>query len=61
MAIDLTSELTKYNGLKSHLNHELEIVGYAYGGIGPFNSPFNIAIECMDCGEVIIDANRDGE
>ena len=57
MAIDLTSELTKYNGLKSHLNHELEIVGYSYDD----NGPLNIAIECMDCGEVIIDANRNVE
>jgi len=54
MAIDLRSQKTIYEDLLPHLGHELEIVHY-----GPDqNRPDNIAIECLTCGEVLLDADN---
>lgn len=39
-----------YDRIKSHLGHRVEIASYANGE--------NIAIECMECMEVIIDENN---
>ena len=45
-----------YEDLKAHIGHELECVGY-----GPEDDPENVAIECIDCGVVVIDFNRDSD
>lgn len=38
----------------NHVGHMIEVASY-----GPDNDPVNIAVECMDCGEVIVDADID--
>tara|TARA_Y100000034_G_scaffold136208_1_gene211536 strand:- start:15582 stop:16034 length:453 start_codon:yes stop_codon:yes gene_type:complete len=43
-----------YNDLRPHIGHELECVGYR--GENDDN-PVNIAIECITCGCVLLDAN----
>lgn len=40
-----------YEKIKSHIGHRIECVQYA--------NYQNVSIECMDCNEVIIDANKD--
>lgn len=40
-----------WNKLKAHIRHDVDIVCY-----GDRNNPDNIALECNDCGEVILDA-----
>ena len=37
--------------LKEHRGHNVQIVSY-----GDFDDPDNIALECEDCGAVILDA-----
>ena len=40
-----------WNLLKDHIGHDVYIVYY-----GDPDDPANIALECNDCGEVILDA-----
>jgi hypothetical protein len=46
--------VSRYSELKAHVGHDLECVGYG----DPVN-PENVAVECLDCGEVIIDFDYD--
>lgn len=41
-----------FSGLLEHVGHELECVTYG-------DPPENVAIECLDCGCVVVDFNRD--
>lgn len=49
MGIDLNNG---YEDLLRHVGHKVVCVGYGAGEITPFD---NVAIECEDCGEVLID------
>ena len=40
-----------WNLLKDHIGHDVEIVCY-----GDIDNPHDICLECVDCGEVILDA-----
>lgn len=40
-----------YEGLLEHVGHDVEIVEYGDGN--------NIAVECMDCCEVIVDFDKE--
>jgi len=42
--------MTTYDKIAQHVGHDVEIVSYADGE--------NVAIECLDCGEIIFDADR---
>jgi hypothetical protein len=44
MGIDLNEG---YNELSRHVNHDIEIVFYG--------DKANVAVECLDCGEVLLD------
>ena len=46
-----------YEELKSHIGHKIECVQYG----SPGDAPENVAVECVDCCEVILDFNKDGE
>lgn len=39
-----------YKDLKRHIGHNIEVVSYA---------EVNVAVECNDCGEVLIDFNNE--
>lgn len=41
-----------YNNLKNHLGHRIELAIYGNQ---------NMAIECVDCNEVLIDYNIEGD
>ncbi len=44
-----------FSGLYEHVGHKLVCVCY-----GPFTGPpQNVAIECEDCGAVVVDFDRD--
>lgn len=43
-----------YCDLKNHVNHDIEVATYGANGYGEFA---NIAIECMECGVVLLDAD----
>lgn len=45
-----------FKKLLPHFGHKLECVTY-----GPPEKPDNVAIECTDCCEVLIDASSEGE
>jgi hypothetical protein len=49
MGLNLTNPELLYIGLREHVGHELEIVSYADG--------MNIAIECIECNCVLVDAD----
>lgn len=51
----LDGELGKhlYEVLMEHMAHEVEIAWY-----GPANDPVNMALECLTCHVVILDANK---
>jgi hypothetical protein len=49
MGLNLADPTMLYFQLREHIDHTLEVVSYA-GGV-------NIAIECIDCGCVLIDAD----
>ena len=52
----LTPNKEDFNKLLSHAGHLIEIVTY-----GDLDNPQNVAIECIDCNEVIVDMdNPDG-
>lgn len=42
-----------FEDLCAHLGHEIEIATYGQA------EPENVAIECMTCGEVLLDFDRD--
>jgi hypothetical protein len=42
-----------YEDLKRHLGHDIECVACGPGGND--QSPANVAIECITCGEVLFD------
>lgn len=42
--------------LLEHVGHALECVFY-----GPAPDPVNVAIECLDCGCVVLDIDRDDQ
>lgn len=43
--------VSNFEELSAHLGHEIEVADYGNGQ--------NIAIECMDCFEVILDFDRE--
>ncbi len=48
--------VNNFEELKRHYGHTIELVLY-----GEKDNPSNIAIECVDCNEVILDFNKDEE
>lgn len=44
-----------YEELREHIGHDLACVGY--GQLGA--APANVAIECMTCGAVLVDFDKD--
>lgn len=42
-----------YSDLRNHIGHKIECVAY-----GDPNDPENIAVECTDCNEVLMDFDR---
>ena len=57
MGIDLSENGRGYYDLKEHIGHKIVIVGYGAAYDQP-EHPVNIAIECEDCGEVLVDFNH---
>jgi hypothetical protein len=55
MGLDFSSETALYYDLRKHVGHEMECVEYCAGE----PEPANVAIECVTCGCIIIDANRE--
>jgi hypothetical protein len=53
MAIDVSEGGHGYYDLENHIGHEIVIVGYGKG-----QCPDNISIECITCGEVLVDFDR---
>lgn len=51
MGIDLKQP---FNDLIAHAGHSIDCVTYGYPG----KDASNVAIECQDCGVVLIDADR---
>ena len=46
-----------FEDLKRHIGHDLECVSYSF--IPEFEGdPANVAVECMTCGEVLLDFDR---
>jgi len=48
MSIDL---MNGYHDLRKHIGHKVVVVGYGSDG----EDPVNVAIECEDCNEVLVD------
>lgn len=44
----------KYEELRQHIGHDVACVGYGMEG----DDPLNVAIECEDCGVVLVDFDR---
>ena len=44
--------VNSYEGLAAHFGHSLDIAKYG---------DENIAIECLDCNEVLLDFNKEGK
>jgi len=42
-----------YEGILAHVGHEIECVTY-----GDADDPENVAMECVTCGVVLLDANQ---
>lgn len=47
---------TTYEELRHHLGHQVQVVGYSPLP-GPFD-PVNVAVECVTCGTVLLDADH---
>jgi len=45
-----------YAELRAHVGHRIECVVY---GVDSAGQPENVAVECIDCYEVILDYDRD--
>lgn len=61
MGIDLSENGHGYNDLKSHIGHKIVCVGYKYQiHFSPDDkeNPVNVALECEDCGVVLVDFDR---
>lgn len=43
--------VSNYYELREHIGHTVEVVGYGTG----HPVPWNVAIECIDCSEVLLD------
>lgn len=43
-----------YDSLRAHIGHKIECVCYGKKG----QDPHNVALECVDCGEVLTDFNH---
>lgn len=50
MSINVGDPVELYADIMSHVGHDIEVVSYADGE--------NAAIECVECGAVLIDADR---
>jgi hypothetical protein len=50
--------VNNYQNLRRHIGHR--IVCVCYGCYGEAKDPENVAIECEDCGEVLLDYDKDG-
>ena len=53
-----------FNKLIPHIGHSIEVVGYAAGTNGMYatldlRDYQNVAIECLDCNEVLIDYDKE--
>ena len=48
--------VTGYEDLRSHIGHKVAVVSYGRAG----QDPHNVAIECEDCGEVLLDFDHPG-
>lgn len=46
-----------YTELRRHIGHHIVCVGYG----NPEENPANVAVECEDCNEVILDYDDDTE
>lgn len=44
--------VSSFKDLKHHVGHEVEVVTYG-------DPPVNVAIECLDCNEVLLDFDRE--
>ena len=44
-----------FEDLRSHIGHEIECVCYGKDG----EEPVNVALECMSCGCVLIDLDKE--
>ena len=54
MSIDVSEGGQGYYDLRKHIGHKIVIVGYG----NPEEAPENIALECEDCNEVLVDFNE---
>jgi len=58
MGLPLYDPKACYDELRNHIGHRVVVVGYG----PPDEAPVNVAIECEDCGVVIMDfGNHDEE
>lgn len=46
----------RFEKLKAHIGYNVSVVAY-----GDFKNPANTAVECEDCGCVLVDADAEGE
>ena len=53
MGIPLYDPKACYEELKRHIGHRIVVSAY-----GEIDDPVNVAIECEDCAEVILDFNH---
>jgi hypothetical protein len=49
---------TNFKDLEAHIGHNIVCVGYGKDGKKPYQ---NVAVECEDCNEVLLDYDRDQE
>ncbi len=52
-----TMAVSNFKELKQHIGHEVEVVSYN----NEYQAIENVAIECNDCSEVLLDYDNDGE
>lgn len=52
-----------YEGLLAHVGHDVKIVEYRHPNDPAYfpEDPVNVALKCIDCGEVVLDFDRDEE
>jgi hypothetical protein len=50
-----------YEDLKAHIGHKVVVVGYGHKNGIHLSDPLNVAIECEDCNEVLLDFNQKDE
>ena len=54
MSIDLSDNKEAYTDLRRHIGHSVVCVCYGRDGA----DPHNVALECEDCGEVLVSFNH---